>query len=81
MNRTIGRWLKFIIGLCGLLLMFAFFASGYDPPGPLGEVLRHNMENDIDASPLFYSEVENMSQLEDGVRELMRKKELSLKAN
>jgi len=54
-----------------LLALFAgFFISGYTPPGVLGEVLRHNQANHIDASPLFYSEVEHMAQLEEGCRML-----------
>jgi len=64
------RWTRFFCGLALLGLFAAFFASGYSPPGMLGEVLRHNQQNDIDASPLFYSEVENMRELEEGVAEL-----------
>ncbi len=45
----------------------AFFASGYTSPGPAGDVLRHNQACDIDASPLFYTEVENMHELEQGL--------------
>jgi len=62
--------------LIGLLILggcFAFFASGYSPPGVLGEVLRHNQTYDIDASPLFYTEVENMHALEQGLDELREK--------
>ena len=65
------RWVRFLIGLTALALFIAFFASGYSPPGVLGEVLRHNQQYDIDASPLFYSEVENMQELEAELRELM----------
>jgi hypothetical protein len=63
-------WLRFLFGVVALSLLFGFFASGYSPPGICGEVLRHNQANDIDASPLLYSEVENMSELEEGVRQL-----------
>ncbi len=41
----------------------AFFASGYTPPGICGEVVRHNQQNDIDASPFFYGDVENFSEI------------------
>jgi hypothetical protein len=68
------RWFKFVIGLVILVVIIIFFSSGYSPPGVFGEVLRHNQENSIDASPLFYSEVENMAELEKGVRELREKK-------
>jgi hypothetical protein len=50
-----------------LAAVVGFFASGYSPPGPLGEVLRHNQSEGIDASPLFYTEVENMRDLEAGL--------------
>lgn len=63
-------WLKFSAGLVLFMIFFGFFASGYTPPGMFGEVLRHNQANNIDASPLLYMEVEHMSDLEDGVREM-----------
>jgi hypothetical protein len=64
-------WVRFLVGVIVLGSCIAFFASGYSPPGALGEVLRHNQQHDIDASPLFYSEVENMRELEAGLAELM----------
>ena len=70
---------RFLIGLSGLVLFFAFFASGITPPGVAGEVLRHNQVNKIDASPLFYSEVENMRDLEKGVQLLRDKAEKSVR--
>ncbi len=68
-----GRWFRFLVGLLILGACFAFFASGYSPPGVLGKVLRHNQTYDIDASPLFYTEVENMHALEEGLAELREK--------
>ncbi|UCE67696.1 MAG: hypothetical protein JSU85_06730 [Candidatus Zixiibacteriota bacterium] len=73
-EELLKRWLRFFIGLLILTGIFAFFSSGYSPPGVFGEVLRHNRACSIDASPLFYSEVENMAELEKGVRELRIKK-------
>ena len=69
------KWLKFFVGLTILALAILFFGSGYSPPGVCGEVLRHNQACSIDASPLFYSEVENMADLERGVAELRRSRE------
>ena len=69
-NRQLKDWLKLFTGILLLAIVFAFFSSGLTPPGVFGEVLRHNQKQNIDASPLFYSEVDNMSQLEQGVREL-----------
>jgi len=64
---TPAAWLKFIVGLTILTLMVLFFASGITPPGVCGEVLRHNQQNDIDASPLWYMEVENMAEYEKAI--------------
>ena len=69
-NSLVTRWVRFFIGLALLWLSVAFFASGKSPPGFAGEVLRHNKAHDIDASPLFYSEVENMQELEEGLAKL-----------
>jgi len=60
--------IKFIIGLLLLSGLFLFFASGITPPGIAGDVLRHNQANNIDASPLFYTDVDNMSEIEDSLK-------------
>lgn len=62
------RLARFIASLAMLLALVGFLASGQTTPGVLGEVVRHNQANDIDASPLIYSDVENMAQLEAAVR-------------
>lgn len=56
-------WLKLIAGtiLLGLLALTLF--SGYTPPGVLGEVIRHNRDINLDASPFFYNDVENMTEI------------------
>ncbi len=67
------RWLKFIFGLIILTGMICFFSSGYAPPGNFGQVLRHNQEYNIDASPFFFGDVENMSEYEEGVKQMRKK--------
>jgi len=64
---------RLILGIVTLIATIWFFASGITPPGLAGEVLRHNQQNDIDASPLFYSEVEHMDQLEARARQLLKR--------
>jgi hypothetical protein len=59
----IMKWIKFTAGLLIIGGMAAFFASGYTPPGICGEVVRHNQQNNIDASPFFYGDVENFSEI------------------
>ena len=58
-----ARWGRLAMGVCLLGAMFGFFASGYTPPGICGEVIRHNQQAVIDASPFFYGDVENMLEL------------------
>jgi hypothetical protein len=67
------RLTRFAVGLLTFALFTLFFMSGYSPPGILGEVLRHNQTNRIDASPYYYTDVENMSRLEQGVREMRKR--------
>jgi hypothetical protein len=69
-NSVLRRWLRFLLGLAALTAFFGFFASGWTPPGPAGTVLRSNRQLGIDASPLFYSDLENMPQIEADVRAL-----------
>jgi len=64
-----ARLTRLLIGLALLGGPTALLMSGVTPPGPAGELLRHNREHRIDASPLFYSEVENMAQLEAALRD------------
>ena len=73
----VQAWLRFVVGSLVLALLIGFFMSGYTPPGVCGAVLRHNQAEDIDASPLFYSEVEHMSELERGVRKLRTQRSLA----
>jgi hypothetical protein len=63
----VKRLIRFLSGTC---LIVVFFMSGYTPPGAAGEVVRNNQSNDIDASPYYYTDVENISELEQGVREM-----------
>ena len=69
------RLLRLAIGLAALGLFIGTIMSGITPPGAAGEVLRHNRAANIDASPLFYSEVEHMAELERAVAEMRRRAE------
>ena len=51
-----------------MVVGFAWFLARVDVSGVgMGTVIRHNLDNGIDATPLFYTEVENMSTLERGL--------------
>jgi hypothetical protein len=64
------RWVRFAVGLCVLAGLISFFASGYTPPGVCGEVVRHNQQAGIDASPFFYGDIDNMLELIEGAENL-----------
>ena len=53
-------WAKFVAGALLLASVVLVLMQGHTPPGPAGEVFRHNLRNDIDATPLFYTEVESL---------------------
>ena len=61
------KTIKLIIGFSLLAGFFALLAFSTPPTG----VIAHSVENDIDATPIFYGDVENMSELEEGVKELI----------
>lgn len=71
------KFLKLMFGIVVLGGFYAFLASGATPPGIAGEVLRHNRAHQIDASPFFYGDVENMADYERGVEQLRERKEES----
>ena len=53
-------WARFLAGATLLAGAVLVLMQGYTPPGPAGEVFRNNMRNGIDATPLFYTEVESL---------------------
>jgi hypothetical protein len=57
-RRGLAAWARFAAGTA--LLAGAVFAlmQGFTPPGAAGEVLRNNLRRGIDATPLFYTEVD-----------------------
>ena len=62
--------LRFFLGAGILILAAMFFMSGFTPPGILGEVIRHNQELNIDASPFFYGDIENFSEIIEAAEQM-----------
>ncbi len=48
--------------LVGILVLAA---HGGAPPGITGEVIRHNQDTGVDATPYFYTEAEHIHDLQD----------------
>lgn len=53
-------WARFLAGVTLLVCAVLVLMQGYTPPGLAGEVFRNNMRNGIDATPLFYTDVESL---------------------
>ncbi|MBU0520178.1 hypothetical protein KKA00_04960 [bacterium] len=71
-NNNIIAWLKLGFGSLVIGSFVWLMTTGWTPPGILGETIRHNQENDIDASPFFYGDVENMTELEEGLQVVVK---------
>ena len=59
-TRGTVAWAKFVAGAMLLTCAVLLLMQGYAPSGPAGDVFRNNLENDIDATPFFYTEVESL---------------------
>jgi len=59
-TRGLAAWARFLAGTLLLTVFIILLMQGYAPPGPAGDVLRNNLQNRIDATPLFYTEVESL---------------------
>ena len=70
------RLAKLLAGVLVIAGLAVLLGSGATPPGVLGEVIRHNRANQIDATPLFYTEVENMQDLERGATQSVEAKKV-----
>ena len=59
-SRGPAAWARLVAGTLLLTFVVLLLMQGYAPPGPAGEVFRNNLQNGIDATPLFYTEVESL---------------------
>ncbi|MHC4672635.1 MAG: hypothetical protein ACYTF1_08465 [Planctomycetota bacterium] len=59
--RDPAAWAKFAVSILLLAGVVLLLMQGYTPPGPAGVVFRNNLRNGIDATPIFYTEVESLA--------------------
>ena len=64
MDGIYGRMGRLIFGLAIMSMVFGLLGYGHLPGG----VITRNMETDLDATPLFYTEVENFWEIEHAER-------------
>jgi hypothetical protein len=60
LRRRMTPWARFIAGALLLACAVSVLMQGYTPAGPAGDVFRNNLRRGIDATPLFYTEVESL---------------------
>jgi len=65
------RWLRFVAGLAVLAGFIALLATGPTP----GAVLQHNLDQDIQATALFYMDFDEMQVLEQRLETILEEKE------
>lgn len=66
------RWLRFVVGVIALISLIVLIINAPAPPGVLGEVLRNNAAKEIDATAIIYSDQDNIMDMQEGVRRMMR---------
>ncbi len=67
-QNLLKRVLGLIVGLSAAAAAVLFVAWSDPMPGVLGEVARHNLAEDIDATTLLYTEHEGIHDLEEDLR-------------
>ena len=60
------------MSISALLLILIAASAGLIPSAQLGGVIEHNMSEKIDATPLFYTESEDMPRLEKDVELIIK---------
>lgn len=66
-------WLKLALGLAGIWLFVFFLAPWLSGFEPAKSILDFVHENDIDATALFYTEIDEFSEAEIAVRDALRR--------
>jgi hypothetical protein len=60
-----GRLFRFALAVAAVAAAMAVLVSAPPPPGRAGAIIRRNLEQDVQASALFYMDLERMPRLEE----------------
>lgn len=63
-------YIKLIAGCAALFMILLAVSSGKIPTGGEGSVIEHNLKEKRDATPLIYSESEEMPRLQQNLSEI-----------
>ena len=68
-----GKWIEFFVGLGFLAAFIYFLMSEPVPLGFVGDVIRRNLDQDVQTTALFYTELDCMPDIEKNCAELTKK--------
>jgi hypothetical protein len=57
------KWIQLAAGALAILALFATMAFFSPPPGPIGDIVRRNVSQDIDATHYVYTDVEGIFEM------------------
>ena len=61
------RWLRLAVGVAGLAGFFWFLTTRPLPPGAAGQIIDRNLRQNVQATALFYADLERMPAIEEGL--------------
>jgi hypothetical protein len=59
-----NRWIRLCIGLTVLAAVFGFLSTEPRPPGMAGAIIDRNLEHDVQATALFYMDLDRMPEIQ-----------------
>jgi hypothetical protein len=72
-----NRWLRLFIGIAFLGGFFAFLTTKPRPPGTAGKIIDRNLSQDVQATALFYSDLDRMPEIENRLESIQRNRHRS----
>lgn len=65
------KWAKFLLGICSILIFVFGIAPFLQRYEPIAAIHQYIQENDIDATPLFYTEAEEFAEADSMMADIM----------
>lgn len=75
-GNTIKGWARFILGLALFVALVGLLAAGPTPPGAAGRMIERNISYDIQATALFYQDLDKMTDLQEDLNRRVKQARL-----
>jgi hypothetical protein len=69
------RWVRRGLGLALLAAVLAFLITGPGLPGPAGTIIQRNIDQDIQATALFYMDLDRMPEIQEDLEVLLEQRD------